>query len=305
MAVRLVDDLLNEYRKIKNSYHPERLIFHGVNGQDVYNPTAVFHYMDMNVICGRVEKRDSECSKAVFFSEREKNHFYPLNDVPQFDLQDPFIARILDFYVFGGTKVYHENEDSKHLSWCTDIYYGKNLNELKFLISGPKGMKDIRIIELKDKRIGVFSRLQGEKGGRGKIGFTIVDSLKDLSASIIENAPLLDLFCDEEWGGANELTMLEDGTIGVLGHIAKFSEGYVRHYYPAVFCLNPDTLEYTDMHIISERTDFLNGAFKREDLQDVLFSGGVVFENDNEAILYVGVSDCEVQKIKMKNPFVF
>lgn len=303
MAIHLTDDLLQEYRKEKCFSNPEKLIFHGVDGFDVYNPTSVFPYKGKNVICGRVERRDSEYSKSIFFYEAECNHFYPLENVPRFDLQDPYITKVSDYYVFGGTKVYHKEEDSKQLSWCASFYCGKSLEELEFLLNGPQGMKDIRLIELYDKRIGIFSRPQGKIGGRGKIGFTIVSSLSELTKDKIEEAPLLNLFHDKEWGGTNELVLLGNGLIGVLGHIAKFSEGDIRHYYPSVFLLNPETGEYTDMRIIAERADFLDGPFKREDLKDVLFSGGIVCLNEEYAILYAGVSDCEVQKIIIRNPF--
>ena len=48
-------------------------------------------------------------------------------------------------------------------------------------------MKDIRLILLSDNRIGVFTRPQGKIGGRGRIGFMIVNSLKELGLDISEN----------------------------------------------------------------------------------------------------------------------
>ena len=93
-------------------------------------------------------------------------------------------------------------------------------------------MKDLRLVELQDGSIGVFTRPQGEKGGRGKIGFTRVASLEELSIDQINKAPLLEgQFVDEEWGGCNEIHLLPNGILGVLGHIACFDEQGDRHYY--------------------------------------------------------------------------
>ena len=50
--------------------------------------------------------------------------------------------------------------------------------------------------------------------------FATVDSLDELTARAIDAAPLLaGQFLSEEWGGANELHLLTDERLGVLGHI--------------------------------------------------------------------------------------
>jgi hypothetical protein len=51
---------------------------------------------------------------------------------------------------------------------------------------GPQWMKDIRLVELADRRIGVFTRPKGEYfGGQAEIGFTIIDNLDDLTPEVI------------------------------------------------------------------------------------------------------------------------
>lgn len=303
MAIRLIDTLLEEYRATKQVKDPKKLSFFEVSDCDVYNPTATFLYEGKKVICARVEKRDSEHSKAVFFYEKEENCYYPLEGLKSYDLQDPFITKASDYYVFGGTEIFPHPDNPDALWWHTKFYYGTSLDNLKELATGPKGMKDVRVVELKDGRIGVFSRPQGVVGGRGKIGFTTIDAITDLNADVIDRAPLLELFDDEEWGGANEPVLLADGRIGVLGHIAKFTPGDVRHYYAMSFILDPVSGEHTDAKIIAERADLVDGPSKREDLVDVLFSGGLNLINENEAELFVGVSDCEVQTLVIPNPF--
>ncbi len=67
----------------------------------------------------------------------------------------------------------------------------------------------------------MFSRPQGTLGGRGQIDFAPLNSLDELTATALDTAPLLaGQFLSEEWGGANELHLLADERLGVLGHTA-------------------------------------------------------------------------------------
>lgn len=297
-------DLLKLFRSTEQPTNAKKIVFNGVEGFDIYNPTAPFKFNGKTYIIGRVEKRDSEHSEAIFFVQQEDGSYSVAEDINKYVLQDPYISLIGDVFIFGGTEIFPHPENPENLWWRAKFYYGNDIRDLKELTVGPNGMKDIRLVGLVDGRIGVFSRPQGEKGGRGKIGFTTIENLEDLNASVIDNAPLLDLFYDEEWGGANEAHLLKNGKIGVLGHIANFSDGDVRHYYPMVFSLDPRTGETSQMEIIAERSNFVDGPAKRDDLIDVLFSAGLIRKNDGTAVLYTGVSDVESQCITIKDPFI-
>jgi hypothetical protein len=48
-------------------------------------------------------------------------------------------------------------------------------------------------------------------------------------------------FVAEEWGGANEVHLLKNGYLGVIGHIACFDQYKNKHYYSMVFAFNPKT----------------------------------------------------------------
>ncbi len=302
--IQYVDELLKEFReKEAKPSHPKKIYFNQVEGLDVYNPTAPFKWNGLTYVIGRVEKRDSEHSKAVFFVLDEDGTYSIKEGIPQYELQDPYISFVNEWIVFGGTEIFPHPEDPTRLSWRAKFFYGKDITDLQELTIGPAGMKDIRIVQLFDGRIGVFTRPQGLKGGRGKIGFTIIEKLNDLTPTIIDEAPLLEQFDDQEWGGCNEATLLSNGKIGVLGHIAKFSEGDVRHYYPMTFCMDPLSGEYSKMKIIAERANFLPGPAKRPDLEDVLFSAGLIRNGDGMATIYTGVSDVEVQSIEIVDPF--
>ena len=219
--MRTIWEMLEEHRKERGAAAAVRPVFQGVEGYDVYNPTAPFSYQGKTMICARVEKRDSEVSQAVFFEEREKDVYHAAEGWDRYDLQDPCITRVLGRYVLGGTEVFPHPEQPGRLCWRTVFYYGTDPAHMERLAEGPEGMKDVRLVELADGRVGIFTRPQGEKGGRGKIGFTIAEDFGGVTAAAMEDAPLLDLFGQEEWGGVNEVHLLPDGRLGVLGHIAS------------------------------------------------------------------------------------
>lgn len=300
--MRSIWEMLEEHRTREAAGAAVRPVFQGVEGYDVYNPTAPFSYQGHRMICARVEKRDSEQSQAVFFEETTKDTYCVAEGWKRYNLQDPSITKVLGYYVLGGTEVFPHPEHPGRICWHTVFYYGTSPQHLERLAEGPDGMKDVRLVELADGRIGIFTRPQGEKGGRGKIGFTAVNDFAQVTAAVMEEAPLLDLFGEEEWGGVNEAFLLSDGRIGVLGHIACFRPEEVRHYFPMAFVFDPATGEHTEPEILAERKEFLPGPSKRPDLEDVLFSGGICQEDDR-AVLYVGVSDCEVQYMVVPNPF--
>jgi hypothetical protein len=297
--------LLEEYvKKEPKPFNPIKLDFNGVGEKDVYNITAPFEDEEETVIAGRVESRDSEHSEVIFFVRRGEQ-WIPKEGAPIFSLQDPFYTRIGGELVFGGVEVFPHPASEQVLSWRTVFYKGANIHRLEKFFIGPDGMKDLRLIELLDGSIGVLTRPQGDKGGRGKIGFVRIPSLEHLTLEVIHEAPVLDgLFMEEEWGGANEAHLLSNGLIGVLGHIARFDEEGNRHYYPMVFALDPRTGEHSDIRLIAARADFLEGPAKRPDLADVVFSGGLVRKKDGTADLYAGVSDAEAQRISMQDPFL-
>ncbi|WP_205620183.1 MTP-1 family protein [Cohnella thermotolerans] len=302
--IRTCSALLRDYEASgKWAANPEKLVFEGVGDKDVYNIAAPFEDGGGPVIAGRVESRDSESSDIVFFTQRE-GIWTPREGAPVLRLQDPFHTRIGGELIVGGVETYPLPGRTGGLSWRTVFYKGSGIDTLKPFFTGPDGMKDLRLIELADGGVGVFTRPQGEKGGRGKIGFVRLPSLGDLTVEAIEDAPLLaGQFADEEWGGANELHLLAGGLVGVLGHIACFDAWGARHYYPMAFALDPETGEHSDIELIAARNRFLPGEAKRSDLADVVFSGGLIRKPDGTADLYAGVGDAEAQKITIADPF--
>ena len=138
----------------------------------------------------------------------------------------------------------------------------------------------------------IFANGKCYEAGRGKIGYTILHSLNELTPEAILEATIFnDQFILEEWGGCNQLFMLDDGNVGILSHIARFDEAGNRHYYSSAFCMNPQTGEHTPMKLIAVRDNFALGAAKRKDLTDVIFSGGLERNKNKKAMLYCGVNE--------------
>lgn len=295
-------ELLLEYQPAHNK--GKKLHFAGVGDRDVYNITAPFMNEGELYIAGRVEERSSEESEIIFFTCKN-DVWTPKLDLPKFQLQDPFITRINGEWIFGGVALYFDEEPIRSIiGWRTVLYRGKNLHELEHAASGPWNMKDIRLCELAGGAVGVFSRPFGIEGTRAVIGFSILESFEELSETAIIQAPLFrDQFLKDEWGGANEIHLLKNGFLGVLGHISYTDESGLLHYHAMSFVLNPLTREKSPVKIIATRSDFPEGPAKRPDLVDVIFSGGLVREANNRAMLYVGASDTEAHCIDIEDPF--
>lgn len=303
VKMKQIQTLLKEYRE-QNVSGGISLSLEGVLDKDVYNITAPFNWLGKVYIAGRVERRDSELAEIRFFEKTVDNHFLLVENTAVLALQDPFITFVQGELILGGVEVFPKETDLTKLDWRTNLYRVESLNKVEKILSGPVGMKDLRIKELADRRILVLTRPQGDKGGRGKIGATVINNLSELTNEKIATAPLLRRnFAGEEWGGGNEIHLLENGKVGVLGHIACFDEAGDRHYYSLSFQLNEDFTEIEQEKIIAERADFAPSEPKRPDLADVVFSGGLIRKSDGYAELYAGIGDANAQKIIIPDPF--
>lgn len=289
-----IDHLLQTFRRQTQLKNPEKLRFMGVAGYDVYNPSTPFYIGSHRYLLGRVEKRTSEHAYVGFF--KHINHLtYALDSSrPTYELQDPFITRIHDEWVLGGTYV-----DWAKSQWFTRVYKGRDIDQLTHWFDAPTGMKDVRVLELNDGSIGIFTRPQGGHAGKGKIGFVQIPSFDSITQDILTHARLLDLFEDEVWGGVNACSQRTDGTIDVTGHIAYFTEPDIRHYYAMRFVFDAAHFRVDSLEIIAERSQYLPGPAKRDDLYDVLFTSGITQES-GKMFLYVGTSDCEVQRAELE-----
>ena len=162
-TVRTCRELLLEFNEDKIQVNSSKLKFSVKQTEkDVYNITAPFAADGKTWIAGRVEDRDSEYSRIGFFEERDGE--WVEADREEFCLQDPFVTRIGGKLVLGGVEVFDDRENPGHLNYRTVFYSGNGVLDLSRFAVGPDRMKDIRLCELEDGRILVFTRPQGETG---------------------------------------------------------------------------------------------------------------------------------------------
>lgn len=285
-----------------------KLTFDNIEGFDVYNCSQPFLWHNKQYIYGRVEKREEWMRSWVRLFEHVSNDHYKLVDHSMiYQLEDPYIAMVDDQLVLGGTHVRVDQED--HLAAYYGYFYkGTDLEDLKFFTSGPENMKDIRICQLLDGRIAVFSRPRNTElikshGSESLIGFTIIESLDDLSPEVIETAqPLDDLFGPNEWGGVNQANLLDSGLIGIIGHLS-FKDKGKSVYMVISFVLNPGTREVFDHKVIATRKSFEDGPAKKDYLTDCCFPSGIVCDEKGNCDLYSGIGDVEEGKVRIPYPF--
>ena len=281
--------------------------FEGVDGYDVYNPSVPFTLGGKRYIAGRVEKRRDVRSHVRCFEE--KNGVFHAVPSKILNLQDPFVSIINNEVILGGVQVEYFTD---YCIWTTEFYRMKSLEDIELITRGPKLMKDIRLVQLKNGKIGVFTRPQGQKmldeyGCVAKIGFTVADSLADLNPEMMESAPFIeDIFKPDEWGGCNHAMLLENGELGVVGHIASRTyEGKEQrlHYYGMAFRFNPETLKASPVKMIISRDCFPAAEGKRPDLTDVTFTAGIVPDCGGKATVWSGLGDVNVGCAEIPDPF--
>jgi Protein of unknown function (DUF1861) len=288
------------------------LTFRGVDGYDVYNTSIPFLWRGGRYIFGRVERRNEWARSWVRLFERTGPDEWTL--VPHsmiFQLEDPFICTIGTTLVLGGTHV-------RYTGGAIDTYYGyfyrgSDLHDLTYFTTGPEHMKDIRLVQLRDGRIGVFSRPRSPEikqlfGSESQIGFAIIDRLDDLNANLVQSARYIPgLFEAGEWGGCNQAYLLESGMIGVVGHKSYHDlapDGSSSLVYVNIsFVFDPVAHEAFDLKIIGTRSCFPDGPAKRPDLTDCAFASGIEMRPDGRADLYSGIGDTGEGRTVIEYPF--
>jgi len=284
----------------------EKFRFSGVDKHDVYNISAPFRIGTATVIAGRVERREAWANSHVVFFEEKNGVWIPVSGAPTLKLEDGFVAHIGDEIIFGGVEVYPNPtaSESRGVGYRTVFYRGHDFPSLQKFSQGPDKMKDIRLAHLTSGRIGIFTRPQGGSSGRGEIGYTELSRLEELNAENILGARIIkNQFASKEWGGVNEMHVLEDGIIGALGHIAYKDSHGDKHYFAMSFHYDPKIHRASPIEIIATRKNFPAGGEKMPELSDVVFPGGLIRHGDGTATLYAGLSDAEAGRITLPDPF--
>ncbi|AZS17002.1 DUF1861 family protein [Paenibacillus lutimineralis] len=296
----------------KSIYERAKLTFYGVEGYDVYNVSIPFQWKGREYIFGRMERRSEWARSWVrLFEKTGKDQWTLVPDSMIYPLEDPYICLIGDTLVMGGTHVrYQQNSVDTYFGY---FYKGTEIYDLHYFTTGPEYMKDIRLVEMDGGRIGVFSRPRSEEirrtfGSESMIGFTVINSLDELTMEVVENAPYIyGLFEQNEWGGCNQAYYLDSGNIGVIGHICyKTTEedgGMKQVYMNFSFVLDVNHHVAMDQKIIGTRTCYPDGPAKKPELTDCAFSSGIVMREDGKCDLYSGIGDTEAGRIVIDYPF--
>lgn len=301
-----------ELEKDTKVYHSELLTFHGVEGFDVYNCSIPFTWEGKEYIYGRVEKREEWARSWVKLFEKTGDKDYTLEKEHMiYQLEDPYISIVHGEMILGGTHV--RKRSGKVDTYYGYFYRGKDLNDLTYFTTGPDYMKDIRLVELTDGRIGVFSRPRNEEierkyGSGSMIGFSIISALEELTNEVIESAELVPgIFDRGEWGGCNQVYLLENGTLGVIGHqcyIQPVEGGEALAVYMNIsFEFDPYTFLVTNKKVIGTRSCYPKGPAKVPNLIDCTFTSGIVLREDGKADLYAGIGDTMEGCITIDYPF--
>ena len=107
--VRTCKEMLLEFKNLKNRDISSKLLFDGIENEDVYNITAPFLFEGKRYLAGRVEKRTEEWSRVVFFME-ENEKWIADNSIPPLPLQDPFVTQVNGEFIVGGVEVFDDVE---------------------------------------------------------------------------------------------------------------------------------------------------------------------------------------------------
>lgn len=308
-------DVFQAKRTYEESYVPQesvRLRFLGVDGYDVYNCSIPFIWGEKRYIYGRIERHEEWMrSWTGLFLETEKDTYRLVKDAMLYQLEDPYVSIIHGELILGGTHV--RLKQGRLDTYYGYFYRGCDVRDMYYFTTGPDMMKDIRLVELKDGRIGVFSRPRGEAvkeqfGSEAIVGFTVIDTLDDLSPEAVENAEgIPGLFGKGQWGGCNQVYLLSGGLLGVIGHVCcnYVDENQVNQacYTAMAFVMDPGTREIYDYQIVGTRKLFEPYPIKKPNLADCVFPSGIVMREDGKADLYCGLSDSAEGRITIEYPF--
>lgn len=303
--------LREDFHKNGKVYESALLRFIGVDGFDVYNCSVPFEFEGRTYMFGRVEKRENWAdSVTVLFEKTGADEYTMVPGAFVYPLEDPYVTVIDGEFILGGTHV-RKNKGELDLI-CSYFYRGRDPRYLSHFTCGPAGMKDIRLVQLPDSRIGVFTRprskaIAAEYGSEAIVGYAVLNTIDELDPTIMDKAQVIGaLFEKDEWGGCNQALMLKDGRIGILGHRSyKEMRGdlEVQVYINCSFIFDPVSFTFSDMKIIGDKPSYPDTPAMLPYLVDCAFTTGIVPCADGKAELYSGIGDVAEGKLVIDNPF--
>ncbi|CCW63538.1 unnamed protein product [Phytomonas sp. EM1] len=291
------------FEEKKHIYESVLLTFKGVDGWDVYNCSVPFFWKGKKHMYGRVEKRSEWASSHVrLFVETGKDEFTVLPEGMTWLLEDPFIQKINDMPIFGGTRI--RKSVGRVVSCYCDFYKGDP--EIGYYFTtGPDNMKDVRLVQMQDGRIGIFTRSNTDI--YPWIGFTIIDRIEGFTPKAIESAEPFDVMHPGVMGGVSQAFQLSSGKIGCIARCHYDSKDNNDKALSVCvnysFVLDPETREVDLERIIATRACFPPCPTKSEHLVEYVFSSGIVMRDDGKCDLYSGICDTSQGRVTIDYPF--
>ncbi|GIW66968.1 MAG: hypothetical protein KatS3mg095_0866 [Candidatus Parcubacteria bacterium] len=274
----------------------------------VYNPSRPFRINNYKYILARVENHISNESR-IYPYILENGIWRRLNwQLSDLELEDPAIT-IIDNQILMTAVRALDKSNPKNWKIKTVFYYGDDIFSFKEIAEGPLYIKDIRLVKIDRKRIGILSRPIYYKDGKKikRVSYLEIESLDDLKKINLNEGTIIQLpILEDEWVGTNDICLLNNGLLGVLGHIGSKDKKGNLHYYAISFILNPDNLTVSNFKIIATRDNFPAGLSKGRKYKDVIFPGGIEFieTNPSKVNLYCGLSDANIGMINIDNPYL-
>lgn len=304
----------------------EVLKIEGIGNRDAYNPALYEDIDGTKILAVRVEDRDSSAydpknyHPQVLFAKQTRSGSWKITDkLNAFDMmEDPFVfyteEKGVRKVIFGAVWVH-----SKHNTFLphTEFYKGETLDSLERIpFAIIDDMKDVRLLQLPDKRFLLCRRPQGDKYARGRITLHIIDNLDDLAdvnKIELKTLAMLDSCQDALDGvGVNELRIVKDhkghAWVGMLGHISIEDEKNNLHYAACTYKISLKDLLDGKFHdicpnVIATRACFESAPVKAERYADVVFPGHLEHVSDYKYRLWAGLSDARVGVIELDDPF--
>ena len=300
------------FEKTKTVRTGRKLTFRGVDGYDVYNCSIPFGWHGGIYLFGRVEKREEWARSWVYLFRKTGDDLF--ERVPEsmiYTIEDPYVAVIRGELCMGGTYVVRMRNEVK--TYWANFYRGQDLMNLYYFTTGPDYMKDIRLVDMGEKGIGVFSRprdkaTEEKYGSLSIVGFTTIRSLDELDDKTVGEAEVIDgMFETGEWGGCNQCYLLDSGYIGIIGHKCyhyDWEDGRkMQAYCNTAFVFDPETHTLLDEKVIGTRTCYPAGPAKVWNTADCAFTSGIVMREDGKCDLYSGIGDTEEGVVTIDYPF--
>jgi hypothetical protein len=294
----------------------------GVGERDAYNP-SFFVDGSERVLAFRCETRDSSIAKPeryhpqIMFARQDAKGGWKVDEtLLALDMmEDPFIFSATSGatrrVILGGVRVLL----NETLRVNTEFYQGATLEQLVRAPLAAVPMKDIRLLQLPDKRFLFCRHPVDNKGHHGRIALHIIDNLEeleDIQDTEMRLYAVLNGYRADDWVGTNNAYVLKDSKgvnwIGLLGHIAWQGSGKDRHYAATTYRIKLDDLlddqvHNIQPHVLAIRSSFEDGPYKEISLSDIVFPGSLEHVQGQQYYLWAGLSDTRIGKLLLDNPF--